>query len=80
MAGSRPLSGTANKSPLVAASVLGPWLLLQRSLGMFKHFVGLGLIGGSYDITWKGKVYDGMALGMGMTFGYVKKITSKSLS
>jgi hypothetical protein len=32
MAGSRPLSGNANGSLLVAASVLGPWLLLQRSL------------------------------------------------
>jgi hypothetical protein len=32
MAGSRPLSGDANESLLVAASVLGPWLLLQRSL------------------------------------------------
>jgi hypothetical protein len=27
-----PLSGDANESLLVAASVLGPWLLLQRSL------------------------------------------------
>jgi hypothetical protein len=32
MAGSRPLSGNANESLLVAVSVLGPWLLLQRSL------------------------------------------------
>jgi hypothetical protein len=32
MSGSRPLSGDANESLLVAASVLGPWLLLQRSL------------------------------------------------
>jgi hypothetical protein len=32
MAGSRPLSGNANESLPVAASVLGPWLLLQRSL------------------------------------------------
>jgi hypothetical protein len=31
MAGSHPLSGDANKSLPVAASVLGPWLLLQRS-------------------------------------------------
>jgi hypothetical protein len=30
--GSRPLSGNANESSLAAASVLGPWLLLQRSL------------------------------------------------
>ena len=32
MAGSRPLSGNATGNLLVAASVLGPWLLLQRSL------------------------------------------------
>jgi hypothetical protein len=32
MAGSHPLSGDANESLPVAASVLGPWLLLQRSL------------------------------------------------
>jgi hypothetical protein len=32
MSGSRPLSGGANESLLVAASILGPWLLLQRSL------------------------------------------------
>jgi hypothetical protein len=31
MAGSHPLSGDANESLPVAASVLGPWLLLQRS-------------------------------------------------
>ena len=31
MAGSHPLSGDANKSLPVAASVLGPWPLLQRS-------------------------------------------------
>jgi hypothetical protein len=32
MSGSRPLSGDANESLPVVASVLGPWLLLQRSL------------------------------------------------
>jgi hypothetical protein len=32
MSGSRPLSGDANESLPVAASVLRPWLLLQRSL------------------------------------------------
>jgi hypothetical protein len=32
MSGSRPLSEDANESPPVAAFVLGPWLLLQRSL------------------------------------------------
>jgi hypothetical protein len=32
ISGLRPLSGDANESLPVAASVLGPWLLLQRSL------------------------------------------------
>jgi hypothetical protein len=32
ISGSRPLGGDANESLSVAASVLGPWLLLQRSL------------------------------------------------
>jgi hypothetical protein len=32
ISGSRPLSGDADESLPVAASVLGPWLLLQRSL------------------------------------------------
>jgi hypothetical protein len=32
MSGLRPLSGDANESLPVAVSVLGPWLLLQRSL------------------------------------------------
>jgi hypothetical protein len=32
MAGSRPLSGNVNESLPLAVSVLGPWLLLQRSL------------------------------------------------
>ena len=32
MAGSRPLSGNANESLPAATSVIGPWLLLQRSL------------------------------------------------
>jgi hypothetical protein len=32
MSGSRPLSGDANESLPVAAPILGPWLLLQRSL------------------------------------------------
>ena len=31
MSSSRPLSGDANESLPVAASVLGPWLMLQRS-------------------------------------------------
>jgi hypothetical protein len=39
MSGSRPLSGDANESLPVAASVLGPWLLLQRSLASSPELV-----------------------------------------
>jgi hypothetical protein len=39
MSGSCPLSGDANESPPVAAFVLGPWLLLQRSLASHPELV-----------------------------------------
>jgi hypothetical protein len=39
MSGSRPLSGDANESLPAAASVLGPTLLLQRSLVSRPEFV-----------------------------------------
>ena len=38
---------------------------------MHRHFIGVGAVGAQYDITWKGKVYDGTAVGVGLTFGYV---------
>jgi hypothetical protein len=41
MAGSRPLSGNANESLPAAAAVLGPWLLLQRSLASHPELVAL---------------------------------------
>jgi hypothetical protein len=41
MSGSRPLSGDANESLLAAASVLGPSLLLQRSLASHPELVAL---------------------------------------
>lgn len=44
---------------------------------MHKHFVGVGAIGASYDIFWKGKFYDGTAYGAGLTFGYVYNITNR---
>jgi hypothetical protein len=42
MSGLRPLSGDANESLPVAASVLGPWLLLQRSLASRPELVAAG--------------------------------------
>lgn len=44
---------------------------------MHKQFVGLAGVAGIYDLTWKGKVYDGMAGGIGLTFGYVFNLTDR---
>lgn len=44
---------------------------------MFREFIGVGAIGASYDITWAGKVYDGTAVGLGLTFGYVLPIKKR---
>jgi hypothetical protein len=52
IAGSRPLSGNANESPPAAASVLGPWLLLQRSLAGPPVFVGLLSLRSPPPIEW----------------------------
>jgi hypothetical protein len=55
ISGSRPLSGDANESLLVAASVLGPWVLLQRSLASRPELVApqaLQCGGCSYPRGW----------------------------
>ena len=44
---------------------------------MYREFVGIGAIGAIYDITWAGKVYDGTAVGAGLTFGYVLPLTRR---
>ena len=42
-----------------------------------KFFVGIGGVGGLYDITWGGKRYDGYGLGGGITFGYVMNLNDR---
>ncbi len=44
---------------------------------MHSLFVGIGAVGAFYDVTYKGKVYDGIAYGGGLTFGYVMNITKR---
>lgn len=44
---------------------------------MHSFFAGIGAVAGFYDITWKGKVYDGIAYGGGLTFGYVLNLTKR---
>ncbi len=38
---------------------------------MFREFIGIGLVAVNYDIKWGSEIYDGDALGGGLTFGYV---------
>lgn len=38
---------------------------------MDRFFMGIGGIGAVYDVTMKGKRYDGYCAGAGLTFGYV---------
>jgi len=44
---------------------------------MYHHFVGLALLAVGYDFAWKGRRYDGDALGGGLTFGYVLPLGSR---
>ncbi len=44
---------------------------------MYGWFVGAGAIGTVYDVTWGGKVYDGHAIGGGITYGYVLNFKDK---
>lgn len=44
---------------------------------MHKHFVGIGGVAATYNMAWKGKVYDGMAGGIGLVFGYVFNLTKR---
>lgn len=44
---------------------------------MHSFFAGIGALAGFYDITYRGKVYDGIAYGGGLTFGYVLNITKR---
>lgn len=44
---------------------------------MSRYFVGLGGLLTSHDITWAGKVYDGNAAGLGLTFGYVLSLSKR---
>lgn len=42
-----------------------------------KWFVGLGALASSYDMEWKDKIYNGSALGFGLTFGYVFNLNQR---
>lgn len=77
----------------IGLSVFGnyhPWGKTMKMIGVqpeyryyfsgrpiYSFFVGAGAVAAAYDITWKGKVYEGNALGLGLTFGYVFNLTKR---
>lgn len=53
------------------------WRYYFSGRPLHSFFVGMGALAGFYDITFKDKVYDGVAMGGGITFGYVMNITKR---
>lgn len=44
---------------------------------MVREYIGLSALGATYDITWGKHIYQGEALGLGLTFGYVLDIAKR---
>jgi len=44
---------------------------------MSRWFFGIGAHVAKYDVTWSSKVYNGNAIGAGLTFGYVFNLTKR---
>lgn len=44
---------------------------------MTREYIGIAALGVSYDITWKGHVYNGDAAGIGLTMGYSLNIKKR---
>jgi len=80
------------RSTLLMNAFVGyhPWGKKIRALGlqpeyryyfsgrpMSRYFVGVGCLLSRHDITWKRKVYDGNAVGLGITFGYVLSLSKR---
>lgn len=43
---------------------------------MNKHFIGIAALGSNYDIVWGKKIFNGDAIGAGLTFGYAFYLSS----
>lgn len=84
---------TVGERSTLGLNVLGnykPWGQTMKMLGvqpeyryyfsgrpMHSMFVGIGGVAAFYDVTRKGKVYDGVAYGGGITFGYVFRLARR---
>lgn len=80
------LSVTTGKSTALSASLFGSKKVLGNKVDMWGvkpefrywisgrtytgYFVGVSVTGISYDINWKSEIYQGDAIGAGLTFGY----------
>lgn len=58
-------------STIKLAGVQPEWRYYFSGRSMHRQFIGICALGVSYDMKWKGKIYDGTAVGLGLTFGYV---------
>lgn len=52
------------------------WRFYFSGRPMFHHFVGIGIIGASYEMTVDDRIYNGDGAGAGVTFGYVLPLGS----
>lgn len=50
------------------------WRYYFSGRPMYRHFVGVGAVWTDYDMTVKGRRYDGNGSGIGLSFGYVLPI------
>lgn len=69
-------------NPLIAndsrVSAIQPeWKYYFSGRALHSHYIGIGAIGADYKIHWKNKNYDGNAVGLGLTFGYVWNISKR---
>lgn len=70
------ISATANPFSFTIADVKSTHARLQPELRywfnrpMARHFVGLGFLGGMYNVEWKKHFYEGDMWGAGLSYGY----------
>ena len=74
---SRALKPWWNKDDTKATIIQPEYRYYFSGRPISKWFLGVGGIGAVYDVTWKDKVYDGYALGGGITFGYVHNLSDR---
>lgn len=44
---------------------------------MYHHFIGIGAVAATYNLSLRSRVYDGYGVGLGVTFGYVMPLSRR---